>query len=75
MGDDMIGHYSLICKKTDLFKNLVERLYNDFPQLRNKETLFSINTRTIDLSKTIEQNKIKENDKINLFFTLDEENK
>ena len=62
-----IGNYNLICKNTDLFVKLEERLYQDFPDFKNYETYFEVNTRRIKRFKTIEENNIKNNDIINVF--------
>ena len=74
MGNNDIGHYSLICKNTDLFIKLEERLYNDFPQFKNYETYFEINTRRIKRFKTIAENNIKNNDLINIFIVDNQNN-
>ena len=66
MGIDEIKNYSLACKNTDLFSQLEERFYNDFPQFRNK-LFFTCNARQIDRNKTLDENKIKGNDIINVF--------
>ena len=68
MGNNDIGHYSLVCKTRDLFVNLEERLYNDFPQFKNYETYFEVNGKRIKRFQTLEQNKIKNNDIINIFI-------
>ena len=47
MGSNDIGHYNLVCKNRDLFVRLEERLYEDFPQFKNYETYFEVNTRRI----------------------------
>ena len=62
-----ICNYNLICKNTDLFVRLEERLYQDFPDFKNYETYFEVNTRRIKRFKTIEENNIKNNDIINVF--------
>ena len=62
-----IGHYNLICKNTDLFVRLEERLYQDFPDFKNYETYFEVNKRRIKRFKTIEESNIKNNDIINVF--------
>ena len=72
MGFQDIGHYSLPCKNTDLFVKLEEKLNNDFPQLKDKETYFLVNGRRIKRFKTLDENKIKSNDIINLFLIEDE---
>ena len=68
MGINDIGHYSLVCKTRDLFVNLEERLYNDFPHFKNYETYFEVNGKRIKRFQTLEQNKIKNNDIINIFI-------
>ena len=67
MGIQEVGHYSIACKNTDLFVRLEERLYQDFPDFKNYETYFEVNTRRIKRFKTIEENNIKNNDIINVF--------
>ena len=68
MGVNDIGHYSLVCKNIDLFVRLEERLYKDFPQLKEYETYFEANTKRIKRFKTLEDNTIKNNDVINVFI-------
>ena len=68
MGNNDIGHYNLVCKTRDLFVKLEERLYNDFPQFKNYETYFEVNGKRIKRFQTLEQNKIKNKDIINVFI-------
>ena len=70
MGTQDIMNYSLICKNTELFVRLEERLYEDFPQFKNYETFFEVNTRRIKRFKTLDENNIKSKDLINI-FTVD----
>ena len=72
MGSQDIGNYSLACRKTDIFVRLEERLYKDYPQFKNYETFFEVKTRRIKRFKTLEENKIKNNDIINLFIIEDD---
>lgn len=67
-GINDIFNYGMACKNTDLFVKLEERLYNDFPKYRKLETLFEVNGRRILRFQTLDENKIKNNDIINLFF-------
>ena len=67
MGSQDISNYALVCKNTDLFLILEERLYQDYPQIRNKKVLFMCNAKEIDRYKTLEQNNIKSKDIINVF--------
>ena len=66
-----IFNYSLVCKNTDLFIKLEEILNNDFPKLKDKTTYFSVNCRKIQRFKTLDENKIINNDIINI-FVIDE---
>ena len=68
MGGQDVGHYSLPCKNTDIFVRLEEKLNNDFPELKDLEYNLLVNTRKIKRFKTLEENKIKSNDVINIFF-------
>ena len=68
IGNQDIFNYAMPCKKTDLFIKLEERLYNDFPKYKNYETYFEVNTRRIKRFKSVEENNIKNNDIISLFF-------
>ena len=70
MGRQDIQNYSLPCKNTDLFVDLERQLYEDYPEYKNYETYFEVNTRRILRFKTIEENKIESNAIINI-FTVD----
>ena len=59
----------MACKTSDLFVRLEERLYQDYPKFRNVETFFMVNANRILRFKTLEENKIKNNDIISLFTT------
>ena len=68
MGIQDIGHFNLICKNTDLFIRLEERLYNEFPRFKNYDTFFEVKGKRIKRFKTIKENKIENNDIINIFI-------
>ena len=68
MGVNDIGYYNLVCKNTDLFVRLEERLYEDYPQFKEYETYFEIKTRRIKRFKTLQENNIKTKDVINVFI-------
>ena len=67
MGNHEIVSYCLPCKNTDLFVRLEEKLYNDYPNFKNYETYFEVDTRRIKRFKTMDENKIKGNDIISMF--------
>ena len=51
--------YPMACKKTDVFSKVEKKLYQEFPELKNKNYYFVANGKVIDKSLTFEQNKIK----------------
>ena len=69
MGIQDIMNYNIICKNTDLFVKLEEKLYQDFPQFKDYETYFEVRTKRIKRFKTIEENNIRNNDVISIFIT------
>ena len=71
MGFQDITNYSLVCKNKDLFVRLEEKLNNDYPQLKDKETYFLVNGRRIKRFKMLDENQIKGNDVVNLFLFND----
>ena len=68
-GNNDIFNYSMPCKTTDLFIKLEEKLYQDFPKYRNIKKIFMVNTNKVLRFKTLEENKIKNNDIISLFIS------
>ena len=51
-----------ICKKREKFKELEQKIYKKYPDLKNKKHFYICNGIPIDIEKTIEENKIKDND-------------
>ena len=68
MGNNDIGHFSLVCKNNDLFVREEERLYEKFPQFKKYETYFEANGKRIKRFLTLDENKIADNDIINIFI-------
>ena len=56
--------FSFKCKKSEKFKLVEKKLYEKYPNLKNEEHYYICNGIKIDIEKTIEQNKIKDNDNI-----------
>ena len=52
-------NYPMACKKTDIFENILVKLYNEFPNLKYKKIYFIANGNVVNRSLTFEQNKIK----------------
>ena len=68
MSNQKIINCNLICKTTDLFARLEERLYQDFPELTECNTFFEVNGNKIKNYKKIEENNIKNNDIIFIYI-------
>ena len=47
------------CKITDIFSYVLKKLYFDYPKLKNKNLFYLVNGSIVNTSATIEQNKIK----------------
>jgi len=65
--DQKIGHYSIACKNTDTFVRLEEKLYEDYPEYKDKETYFIKNGDKIKRFKSLDENNIKNNDVLMLY--------
>ena len=57
-------HYSVICKNTDKFNKLEEKLYLAYPQFSETDNFFTLNGKIINKFKSLEENNIKDNDVI-----------
>ena len=53
-------HHSLFCTKKEKFKQIVERLYTKFPELKSFNHYFNGNAKILDLELTLEENGIKD---------------
>jgi len=49
----------ITCKGRDKFSVLEEKLYADFPDLKNKNIIFLAKGNVINRAATLEENKIK----------------
>ena len=58
---------SFICKNTDIFKFLEDKFYENYSEYKGLDNIFIINGRKIDRNKTLDENKIKNNDIITIF--------
>ena len=59
-------HYSTICKNTDKFSKIENLLYNAYPEYIKTENHFFVNGNKVNKYKSLENNKIKNNDIIML---------
>ena len=56
--------YSIICKNTQKFIELEKKLYNDYPEYSKSNNYFMINGNRVDKTKSLDGNKIRNNDVI-----------
>ena len=61
--------FSFKCKKSDKFELLEKKLYEKYPDLKNEKHYYLCDGMKIDIGKTIEENKIKDN--ANISFNID----
>ena len=59
-----INNFSMICHKSDIFSNVIQKLYLKFPKFDKNNIEFTANGGIIDSSKTLEKNNIKKNTSI-----------
>ena len=50
--------YPISSKSSDIFPIVEEKLYNEFPELKNKNIIFIANGSVINKTVTLEENKI-----------------
>ena len=54
-------YYSIICKNTQKFIELEKKLYNDYPEYSKSDNYFIINGNRVDKTKSLDENKIRNN--------------
>ena len=59
---DQKFYYSIICKNTDRFNIIENKLYNAYSEYSKTNNFFIVNGSRINEMKTLEENKIKNND-------------
>ena len=59
---------SIICKSNDLLSKVVKSFYNNYPELEKSKNYFKYNGSPIDITKTIEENKISNNGIITIYI-------
>ena len=55
-------YYSIICKNTQKFTELEQKLYKEYPQYSKSHDYFMINGNRVNKTKSIDENKIRNND-------------
>ena len=66
VSEDQKVHYSFICKDTEKFNIIENRLYEVYPEYIEKENYFTVNGSKINRFKTLKENGIKYSDIIML---------
>ena len=67
-------YHSFICKNTEKFRNVEDRIYEVFPEYEDIEKYFTIKGRKVKESKTLKENGIKNSDIIIMFPIEDQLN-
>ena len=62
--DQKIQNYSIICKNTDKFNIIENKLYEEYPDFYETENYFTVNGNKIHKNKSLEENHIHNNDVI-----------
>ena len=60
-------HYAIICKNTDKFSTLENKLYDEYPEFSENENYFLVNGNRINRHKDLDYNNIKNSDIVTLF--------
>ena len=60
--EDKSIHHSIISKNTDIFNKIVNEIYKIYPEISEKNNIFTYKGKIIDKSKSIENNEIKDGD-------------
>ena len=58
---------SFICKNTDIFKFIENKFYEKYLEYKGLDNIFILNGRKINKNKSLDENKIKNNDIITIF--------
>ena len=58
----------MACKTNYTFKSIEEKLYREYPEIKNDVACFLVNGESINREKTFEDNKIKDGDTIIICF-------
>ena len=61
--------FSIICKNSENFLRIEKELYEQYPEYKNENNSFIHKGNKIDKSKTLDENKIKNNSIITLIHS------
>ena len=59
-------NFSTVAKNTDIFTKLEGSLYEKYPKYKETENYFLVNGKKLNKHKTLDENKIKDNDILTL---------
>ena len=59
-------HHSFVCKNTDIFAEIEQKLYVEYPEYKEQENYFIANGFKVSRFKSLDENNIKNSDKITL---------
>lgn len=59
---DQKFHHSIICKNSEKFNYIENRLYENYSEYQESENCFIVNGNKINKSRTLDENKIHDND-------------
>ena len=71
-GNQKIQYYNRAYKDTEIFSRVEEKLYNEYPEFKDKDTYLMIRGNKIKRFKTLKENNIKDGDVIQVHI-YDEE--
>ena len=57
-------HYSIICKNTEKFNKLEDKLYHEYPKYSETDIYFTLNGKIINRFQSLEENNIQNSDVI-----------
>ena len=70
---DQVINFSVTAKSNDKFSKLEDILYDKYPKYKDTENYFLFNGKRINRNRTLEENKIKNNDVLTLNKIEDDE--
>ena len=74
MSIDTLINYAMLCKTNEKFLDIENRLYNEYPEIRNRQSYFLHKGNLLNNELTLEKIGIKSGDKIIINFVDNEDN-
>ena len=73
--NDQSINYPIVCKDSDIFIRLEEKLLLEYPKLKDKNIFYTVNTNIINKTAILKQNEIERGDTITINYDNEEEEK